>query len=280
MTASARPIIEQRIELAGIETFLRRTEGTGTPTLFVHGNPTHSADWVPFLERCDGPAIALDLPNFGRSERPPPARFDAGMHAYADFIGTALDELVGANFNLVVHDWGGIALLPAQHRAAALERLVVIDAVPLLAGYRWHWIARIWRRRGLGELLNATTTRVAMAHLLRLARPGHAAMPEEFIDMIWECWDRGTARAVLRLYRSADPEALAAAGSGLERIDCPALVVWGRQDPYLGTEVGRRYAARLPGSELLELERAGHWPWLDRPELVGRVAAFLRARAE
>jgi pimeloyl-ACP methyl ester carboxylesterase len=271
----SRRITEQKTTIAGIETFLRRTDGPGTPTVFVHGNPTHSAEWIPFMAELEGPAIALDLPNFGRSERVDPGRFDAGMHAYAAFLAAAFDELAPERFNLVVVDWGSIALHPAQRRPERVERLVIVDAVPLLAGYRWHWIARIWRRRGLGELFNALSSRAGLDLLLRLARPGYAAVPSDFVDMIWECWDRATARAVLRLYRSADPGALEAAGAHLGRLRCPALVAWGDSDPYIGLEFARRYAERLPNAELLELDRAGHWPWLDRPELIGRVCEFL-----
>lgn len=268
-------ISAERIRLGGIETYVRRRRGEGTPTLYVHGNPTHSADWLPFLAASTGPAIAIDLPNFGRSERVDPDRFDSSMHAYARYLGAAIDELGLERFNLVVHDWGAIALHPAQRRAERIERLVVIDGVPLLADYRWHWIARIWRRRGAGELFNAIATRRATAEILRLARPGRRPMPDRFIEMVWSCWDRDMSRAVLRLYRSADPGALEAAGRGLGRIGCPVLICWGRNDPYVGAELAPRYAARFPDSNLLELDDAGHWPWIDRPELIGRVAAFL-----
>lgn len=260
--------------IAGIQTFMRRVGGEGVPTVFVHGNPTHSEDWIPFMRVLDGPSIALDLPCFGRSERVPPERFAAEMGSYADFLGAALDELAIGPHNLVVHDWGAVGLLTAQRRPEAVRRLVVINAVPLSGGYRWHWIARIWRRRGLGELFNRATTRPALALLLRQARPGWAPMPRPFIEMIWDHWDAEMAAAVLRLYRSADPEALAAAGAHLDRLACPALVVWGADDPYIGVVHGREYAARLD-AELVELEDAGHWPWIDRPELIDRVARFL-----
>ena len=262
----------------GIRTFIRRTDGEGPPTFFVHGNPTHSEDWVPFMRRLAGPALAFDLPGFGRSERPGGERFAADIDSYAGFIEAALDELGVGEHNLAVHDWGAVGLVAAQRRAEQVRRLVVINAVPLSGGYRWHWLARIWRRRGLGELMMRTTTRPAIALLLRQARPSRTPMPDEFVEMIWEHWDAGTQAAVLRLYRSADPTALAAAGAGLERLSCPALVVWGAADPYIGVTHGRVYAARLPGAELIVLDDAGHWPWIDRPELIARVGAFLDTR--
>jgi pimeloyl-ACP methyl ester carboxylesterase len=35
------------------------------------------------------------------------------------------------------------------------------------------------------------------------------------------------------------------------------------------------YAERLPDAELVELDEAGHWPWLDRPDFTPRVIEFL-----
>jgi pimeloyl-ACP methyl ester carboxylesterase len=33
----------------------------------------------------------------------------------------------------------------------------------------------------------------------------------------------------------------------------------------------------LPDAELQTVPDAGHWPWLDRPELVARIVAYLGA---
>jgi pimeloyl-ACP methyl ester carboxylesterase len=268
-------ITERRIDAGGIGIHLRELAGEGTPTVFIHGNPTNSLDWVPFMERMRGPAVAPDLPGFGRSERPGPERFDASMWAYADLLAELLPALGPDGYRLVVHDWGGIALAAASRRPELVERLVVINAVPLLAGYRWHWVAQIWRRRGLGELFNAMTSRRATALLLRLARSGRRPMPEEFVDMVWEGWDAGSRRAVLALYRSADPAELAAVGSRLGELACPALVLWGTDDPYIPARFAGAYAARLPGAEVELVGGASHWPWIDRPEVIDRVVGFL-----
>ena len=34
----------------------------------------------------------------------------------------------------------------------------------------------------------------------------------------------------------------------------------------------------LGGAELMELPDAGHWPWMERADVVDRVAAFVDAR--
>lgn len=266
---------ERFVVVDGIRIFVRERAGTGIPAIFVHGNPTHSADWLPFLEASAGPAIAIDLPGFGRSDRPEPGLFDYTLGSYGRFLERLFEQLAPDGYRLVVHDWGAVGLLGAQRSPEALERLVVINAVPLSDGYRWHWIARIWRRRALGEAFNALNSRSGTNLLLRLARPNREPMPPELVDMIWDAWDAGTGRAVLGLYRSADPDVLAAAGEHLDRLDCPALVLWGVADPYISPGDGRFYEEALPQARFVEVDRAGHWPWIDRPEVVTDVVGFL-----
>jgi pimeloyl-ACP methyl ester carboxylesterase len=261
------------VEVDGVRALCRRLDGDGPPAVLVHGNPTNSGQWLPVLREMRGPAIALDLPGWGSSERP--CDFDYSFDGLARFFGRFLDALGIERYRLCAHDWGALTLIEAQRRPERLERLILIDAVPLLPGYRWHWVARVWRRKPLGELVNATMTRAGFATGLRGARGDRRPMPPWFVDMIWRGLDAGTKRAILRLYRSADPEKLAAAGADLGRVDCPALVVWGARDPYLPLRFGRLYAERLPNAELVEVEGAGHWPWIERPELGARLASFL-----
>jgi pimeloyl-ACP methyl ester carboxylesterase len=266
-------IEEAEVMVDGVRVFHRVVAGDGPPVVFVHGNPTHSGDWVGFLERTPGPALAPDLPGWGRSERPPD--FDYTMYGLARFMTRYLDELGVGEHGLVVHDWGAVSLIGAQREPARVRSLVVINAVPLLPGYRWHPIARLWRRRGVGELVNLTGTRRGAAMVLRQATADRRPMPDQFVDSVWRHRQRGTGRPTLTLYRSADPELLEAAGSRLGELTCPSLVMWGTRDPYLPAKFGRMYAERLPDAELVELPDAGHWPWVDRPDAVERVATFL-----
>src|SRR5439155_331483 len=97
---------------------------------------------------------------------------------------------------------------------------------------------------------------------------------DRLVEGFWPYFDHGTQRAILRLYRSAPEDVLAEAGRELGRIQAKTLVVWGADDPYLPTKFARAYADILRG-ELDIVDGAGHWPWLDRPEVVDRVTSFL-----
>jgi pimeloyl-ACP methyl ester carboxylesterase len=100
-------------------------------------------------------------------------------------------------------------------------------------------------------------------------------LPAGLADQAWRHFDHGTQRAILKLYRSASPEVLASAGARLDRVRCPALVLWATDDPYIPAAFGQAHADALGGPVELELVHGGHWPWVERPELVERALSFL-----
>jgi pimeloyl-ACP methyl ester carboxylesterase len=261
-------------EIDGLPVFWRSSPApapAGALPLYLHGVPSNSDDWLAFLERTGG--LAPDLPGFGRSGKPGSLSYT--IAEYDHFIERFLHVLGVDRVQLVVHDWGAVGLAFAQRLPERVERLVILNAVPLLGGYQWHRIARVWRTPGLGELAMGSTTRLSMRLASREANVTPGPMPGEWLDSVLDHFDQGTQRAILRLYRSAPPEVLAAAGAQLGRLEMPALVVWGMQDPYIPARFGAEYASALPHAELVELADAGHTPWLDRPDVLERVVDFL-----
>jgi pimeloyl-ACP methyl ester carboxylesterase len=252
----------EHTELIG-ETEILWREAPGSDTLYLHGVPTDGDDWIEFLEQTGG--YAPDLPGFGRSGKR--GDLDYSMHGIAAFAEAFADARGLQRMNLVVHDWGSAGLLFAMRAPERIERLVIIDAVPFLPGYRWHRVARIWRRRGAGELMMGSTTAASIGLLAPDLKPRANVIAQRF--------DQGTQRAVLKLYRSAPEDELARQGEQLARITCPALVLWGADDPYIPASFARGFADALPNAEARVFEAAGHWPWLQQPDLVRVVSSFL-----
>jgi len=258
-------------DLDGQPVFWRTAPGADPPVLYVHGVPTNSDIWVPFLERTGG--LAPDLQGFGRSGKR--GDLDYTIAGFGRWLERFLAFAGADRVRLVVQDWGAVGLDFAQRFPERIERLVVIDAVPLLPGYRWHAVARIWRTRGLGELFMGATNRVTLRLLLRLFHAAPEPELDAFVRLVASHFDQGTQRAILRLYRSSPPDVLARAGARLGELRCPALVVWGDRDPFIPPRFADAYAAALPAARLVHLPDAGHWAWLQRPDLVDTVAEFL-----
>jgi pimeloyl-ACP methyl ester carboxylesterase len=260
-------------ELDGLPVrWLSADSGSATPTLYVHGVPNTSDLWGPFLERSGG--IAVDLPGFGQSGKA--ANLDYTIGGYGDFLERFTAELGLDRFALVMHDWGVVGLELAQREPRRIARLAIISGVPLLPGFRWHRIARSWRTPVIGELAMGASTPAVLRFISREGNVKPGPLPEEFLAPLIAYFDHGTQRAILKLYRQSPPAVLAQAGTRLGTLEAPALIAWGEQDPYVPSRFAEQYASALGGvADMVLLPDAGHWPWLDRPDLVDRVAAFL-----
>ena len=260
------------MQLDGQPVFLRRAGDDDVPILYLHGVPTSSFDWIAPLAL--GGGVAVDLPGFGRSGKR--GDLDYSLAGHARFVGRLLDALQVERVRLCLHDWGAaVGLAWAMEQPERVQRLVVVNGVPLLQGFRWRGPARLVRTPFVGPVAVGSATKPVLRFASRRASAGRGPMAEPFVASVAEAFDLGTERAVLRLLRSADPATLAAAGARLGAVTAPALVLWGEQDPYIPARFGAGYAATLGDATLELIPDAGHWPWIDRPELSARIVEFL-----
>lgn len=244
----------------------------GTTSLYLHDAITSSADWLPFLERTGG--LAPDLIGFGKSGKG--GHLNYSPEGLGNFVLELLAALGAEPKHLIGHGWGGaLALLLAAREPALAERIVLIDPVPLLPGFTWHKPARLWRAPLLGEILMGSITKGQLNRQLRRGVVRPDGFTDERLNTLWDEFDQGTQRALLRLHRAADEARLAELGASLGELSSPALVIWGERDPWLPVEFADAYGAALPNARVERVPDAGHWPWLDQPQVVDRVAGFL-----
>jgi pimeloyl-ACP methyl ester carboxylesterase len=252
-------------------------EDVESAVVFVHGNPGSSEDWRALATAVSrhGRVVALDMPGFGHADKP--VDFDYTVGGYARHLAAALDTLGIRRAHLVLHNFGGpwgLAWAAAHPDAFASVTLVNVGVMP---GYRWHYLAKIWQTPMVGELFMATMTRPGFRLMLKHGNP--RGLPRAFVDRMYDDFDQGTRRAVLKLYRaSRDTETgtrlLAAA---LRPLDRPALVIWGKHDPYLPVAYAARQREVFPRAQVLVLDDSGHWPFADNPDRVAEIIVpFLR----
>jgi pimeloyl-ACP methyl ester carboxylesterase len=277
MSAAVR---RRRLAAGGTQTRLVEAgpQEPAAAVVFVHGNPGSADDWVGLARSAGGlgvRAAAFDLPDFGETEAP--AGFAHDVPGYAGFVGEALTALRIERAHLVLHDFGGaIGLVWAAMNLDALASVTLIDT-GVLPGYRWHRLARIWRTPVVGEVFQAAATRGAFKRLIDRAEP--RGLPDEFVDAMYDHYDRRTRRAVLKLYRATDDPGAAATefAALMAPRDVPALVIWGEGDAYLPSSFAQRQREPFPSAEVHVLAGSGHWPHADDPERVEALFVdFLR----
>jgi pimeloyl-ACP methyl ester carboxylesterase len=244
--------------------------------VFVHGNPGSSSDWTALVDGAGelGRAVAVDMPGFGKAGAAPD--FDYHVSSYADFLQAALTALGIERAHLVLHDFGGPfgLMWGAQHPASWAS--VVLINIGIMPGYSWHSMAKRWRTPVLGELVQAWIPRSAWRRAMQTSSP--RGLPPEFVEKMYDDYDRATRRTVLKLYRNTpDPGTIAAQlGAAIAALHKPALVVWGAADPFIGVEYAERQREFFDVQEVLILEQSSHWPFQDDPQAVDRaVLQFL-----
>jgi pimeloyl-ACP methyl ester carboxylesterase len=236
--------------------------------VFVHGNPGSSRDWEALVDGVGefGRAVAIDMPGFGEADKPRDFEYNVG--GYAAFLQGAFDQLAITRVHLVVHDFGGpFGLVWGLQHPEAWASVALIN-IGILPGYKWHTMARRWRTPVLGELLQAYIPRAAWRKNMQSANP--KGLPPEFVDQMYDNYDRGTRRAVLKLYRATpDPgDAADEVGKAIKALNKPALVVWGMADPFLPGKYADQQADFFDVKKTVKLPESGHWPFQDDPDAV------------
>lgn len=270
---------DTRLEVAGTTTPLLEAgpRESSEAVLFVHGNPGSSTDFAALVEAAGelGRALAFDMPGFGKARAPD--GFEISVEGYARFLEEARNALGVRRVHLVLHDFGGpFGLAWGLEHADAWASVVLLN-IGVAPGYEWHSMAKRWRTPVLGELTQAWIPRFAWRRVTQRSSP--RGMPLEFIDKMYDDYDRETRRTVLRLYRATpDPGGFAQeVGAALAALRVPALVVWGAADPFIGVQYAERQGEFFDVRRTVILPDSGHWAFQDDPDGVREpVLEFLR----
>ena len=278
--ATNSELTERRITVSGLSTPLLEAgpRDARQAVVFLHGNPGSSADWRDLVASTGAfaRAVAFDMPGFGKAGKP--RDFEYSVPGEVRFFDAALSELGIERAHLVLHDLGGPwGIEWAAGHPDRVESIVLVNTGAFV-DYKWHILARIWQTPVAGELFMATTSRFAFRTLTKRGQ-SKRPLPREFVDSMYDNFDRDTRHAVLQHYRAEKrPQAAARrAADALRPHDIPTLVLWGARDPYLGVDLAEAQKQAFPSARIEVLPDSGHWPFMDNPdETASHVLPFLR----
>lgn len=258
----------------------------GPAVVFVHGFGASCGHWRKNLSvlaancRC----YAIDLIGFGGSAKPKPkTEIDYTFETWGEQIADFCKEVVGGPVFLVGNSIGCVAAMQA-----AVDFPEIVLGVALLncslrllhdrkrAELAWY------RRMGIPIAQNVLNINwISQLFFKQLARPKTVrsillkaykrseAVTDELIDMIMiPALDSG-AVDVFIAFTSYSSGPLAE--DLLPRLSCPALILWGADDPWEPIELGRELANFPCVEKFVELAGVGHCPQDEAPELVNPV---------
>lgn len=220
--------------------------------------------------------LAPDLPGFGESEKPSPAKYPYGIDAFAEAIVDLYSGLGLARATVVGHGLGGaIAIALAARHPELVTRLVLVDAVCNLPP-----LGRIQRALALpfvgGFLLKQFLGFASYRHFFMEYMVSRTAqVPTTRIHDYFEHLSTPAARSSLlaTLRATLDVRSVAAHRA---RLVIPTLVVWGRADRLQPAGIGQQISKSLHGAGFEVLD-AAHSPQEECPShLAASIRRFMR----
>jgi len=233
--------------------------GTKGTFLFLHGWGSNSTLWfksVAGLAEKGYSLYCLDLPGFGESQNPKEPFF---LQDYSNTVMGFIKKLGLKNIILVGHSFGGkTAIKLATENSEFLKSIILVDA------------------SGLPHKSTLTDIKIMVAKVMKPAfsLPFMRPLKDRLVDT-FASEDYTTNPALKQTFINIVNENVL---SLLEQIKKPALIIWGEDDDntYTPNTDASILHHGIAGSKLVTIPNAGHYSFLDQPELfLKHVSQFL-----
>jgi pimeloyl-ACP methyl ester carboxylesterase len=248
----------------------------GFPVMMIHGfgGSYTNFDTLASMMKDEYRVIRIDLPGFGLSDFPQVKDKEDYIEDYRDYLSFMLDTLHLDSLYVIGNSMGGsITWDMAVHHPDKVRKIVLLAAAGYetekvakkLAMFRYQSVKGVFDK-GMPLFMSRSGMEKGYADDSKI-NPAVVAMNNKFSNR------SGNIRHML---------ALAACGqfpdsSLITKVQCPTLVIWGRQDEIIPSEHSAKFKRDIPNCRVLIYDPCGHMPMMERPEDTKRdVEAFFK----
>jgi pimeloyl-ACP methyl ester carboxylesterase len=286
MTVSPSQPIEQTWTWRGHTIAYQQQGDQGPAVLCVHGFGASTYHWrknLPDLgQACR--VYAIDLIGFGHSDKPTPGNsIDYTFETWGQQIGDFCREVIGQSTYLVGNSIGCVVILQA-----AVDFPEQICGVAMLnCSLRLLHVRKAatqpWFKRIGAPLLQRILANKAIGHWFfrQIAQPKTVkkilyqaysrteAVTDDLVEQLIQPAQQPGAAAVFLAFTAYSTGPLAE--DLLPKLQCPAIILWGTDDPWEPIALGRAYANYPTVERFIPLEGIGHCPQDEAPEIVNPI---------
>ena len=249
--------------------------GQGPALVLIHGLGGAAINWFRNVDALSRKCrvIALDLPSFGKSETPEVSADEISYDYFTSFLKDFLDQLKVRKTILVGNSMGGgIGVDFTLKFPQKVERLVVVDGSGLgqeISSYK------MLRQPLLQKILfqiAANQKIMRQAAKLAVCDPGTV---DEATIAAYVNWLKNPK--VRKIIDKLGTRAVDDRGQRwlfvdrLKEIDCPTLIIWGRNDRVIPLKQALKAHRLIRKSKLAVFNHCGHLPHLEKPSQFNRT---------
>ncbi len=258
---------------------------SGKPLILLHGFPEFWFAWRLQVDHFVSSGYRVIIPDqrgYNLSDKP------SGIASYsidmlARDVVCVLDTVVGSKAFVVGHDWGAAVTwyLAARYsdrvsRTAILSvphpRVFIKNLITNTAQLRRSWYIFFFQLPWLPEFILRRRDWALLIRVLRdTSPPGVFSDPE--LEQYKESWARkGALTAMLNWYRAAvlRPSKFAL-DCEASRVKVPTLLIWGKNDQFVGETMARESLQYCDDGHLEVFETATHWVQHEEPARVNTL---------
>jgi len=284
----SKQIFNKTVTVDGVDIFYREAGDSRNPSLLLlHGFPTSSVMFKNLMVALGDKfhLVAPDYPGFGFSSFPDKDKFEYSFINVAAYINRFTEEIGLRSFTIYLHDYGSqIGLRICVDHPEKIERIIVQNGNAYLEGIEpvWDEIRDYWdhpteekRKKAyafLSEegtkdqyfagvpkgLLNRVSPETWILDWERMSRPGNLDMQYEM-----NCTIKSNIEmfpTFQQYFRTHQP---------------PALVMWGKYDPYYDVKEAHSYKRDLPDADIHILDGSHMLLETNFDEVLELITGFL-----
>lgn len=250
--------------------------GQGKPLVLIHGGGGNTDQWINLIKylQSNFKVYIVDRPGCGLTDAFDYRGVDFKQHCVS-FINSFMEALNISRADFAANSMGGYWLsLFAMKYPEKINKIVFLGA-PAGLDLKLPFFLRLLGVRGVNDFLWATVAKPSIKGTRKLYEMLLVADANKLSDEYIHC---GYLSSILPSYKLGwltMLENIATMsgfrkdyyiGNSMDKLSNSTLFLWGDKDAFQSAVEGEEIAKTMKLSKFIQVNDAGHLPWLDQPE--------------
>lgn len=229
--------------------YLVEGHNDGNTILLLHGWGANIETFNPIIERLSKKfkVYALDLPGFGKSQKPPK---EYTVEDYSKVVLEFINTLHLKNVTLIGHSFGGRVIIKLVGKLGYVpNKIVLVDSAGIRPKRNINYYIKVYLYKFVRKFSKYILGKEKSEELIKKYREKNGSEDYKNSDEVMREIFKKVVNEDLKKY--------------LSNIKVPTLLMWGENDKDTPLEDAKKMEKNIPDVGLVILKGAGHYSYLN-----------------